>query len=335
MFRPAPLGEEYGEGTPMEVPGSERPGRGRQGASALHRTAADNEETRRASLIGLALDPDDPAQRQLSSQAKLIAMLRRQAEVREDDVAQLRDRLHSAEHELEDLRAIRDALTPPELPDRPGLELAAGFLPAAVGVGGDFYLVAAGPRDSTVLVVGDVVGHGLVAARRAAFVRTIFLATAPFSDDPAQLLRWVNSALIERAGTSYDYVTAACVTFGPRDRRLRWAYAGHPPALRLGDGGELQAGRQGAPLGLYDDPESVEGSCRADPGAGVLLYTDGLTETRHDDGRLLGLDAVSDTLRGLDGDTASNVVATLTAQALRFAPGGLGDDLCLLAARMG
>jgi serine phosphatase RsbU (regulator of sigma subunit) len=97
----------------------------------------------------------------------------------------------AAEHELEDLRAIRDALTPPELPQRPGLELAAAFLPAiAEQVSGDFYLVAEGPQDSTVLVVGDVVGHGLQAARRAAFIRTTFAATAPFSDDPCRLLSW-------------------------------------------------------------------------------------------------------------------------------------------------
>jgi serine phosphatase RsbU (regulator of sigma subunit) len=115
-----------------------------------------------------------------------------------------------AEHELEDLRAIRDALTPPELPQRPGLELAAAFLPAAAeGVSGDFYLVAEGPQDSTVLIVGDVVGHGLQAARRAAFVRTAFAATAPFSDDPCRLLSWANTALIERAGISSEFVTTA------------------------------------------------------------------------------------------------------------------------------
>ena len=50
-------------------------------------------------------------------------------------------------------------------------------------VSGDVYLVAEGPQDSTVLVIGDVVGHGLQAARRA-FIRTAFAATAPFSDDP-------------------------------------------------------------------------------------------------------------------------------------------------------
>jgi Stage II sporulation protein E (SpoIIE) len=51
----------------------------------------------------------------------LEARLRAEATVREADLALLRERLEAAEHEPEDLRAIRDALTPPELPQRPGL----------------------------------------------------------------------------------------------------------------------------------------------------------------------------------------------------------------------
>ena len=72
-------------------------------------------------------DLDDREHRQET----LIARLRREAAMREGDLAVLGERLEAAEHELEDLRAIRDALTPPELPQRPGLELAAAFLPAA------------------------------------------------------------------------------------------------------------------------------------------------------------------------------------------------------------
>jgi hypothetical protein len=80
-------------------------------------------------------------------QESLIARLRREAEVRDHELTALHERLSAAEHELEDLRAIRDALTPPELPQRPGLELAAAFLPAAAErVSGDFYLVAEGRR---------------------------------------------------------------------------------------------------------------------------------------------------------------------------------------------
>jgi sigma-B regulation protein RsbU (phosphoserine phosphatase) len=267
-------------------------------------------------------------------QEELIARLREEAAVREEDLTALRERLAAAEHELEDLRAIRDALTPPKLPRRPGLELAAAFLPAsAERVSGDFYLVAEGPQDSTVLVVGDVVGHGLQAARRAAFIRTTFAATAPFSDDPCRLLSWANTALIERAGVSAEFVTAACVTYLPSEQILRWAYAGHPPALWLDNGHELIAHRQGTALGLGPDPGFVEGSQRATVGAGVLLYTDGLTEARHD-GQMFGLDGVSAALDSLDRPSPTESVAVLRARVAEFAYGTLTDDLCLLAARI-
>ena len=266
-------------------------------------------------------------------QEALIAALRREAQLREDDIANLRARLESAENELVDLRAIRDALTPPDLPERPGLELAAAFLPAAAEtVSGDFYLVCAGPRDSTVLVVGDVIGHGVEAARRAAFVRTAFVATAPFSDEPRRLLTWVNVALTERAGTSSDFVTAACATYAPAERRLRWAYAGHPPALWLNDGHPLDSPTRARPLGIDLALECVDSSCEVQPGDGLLLYTDGLTEAKHD-GELFGVEAVSATLAGLGNASPAESIAVLRARVAEFAYGGLTDDLCLLAAR--
>jgi serine phosphatase RsbU (regulator of sigma subunit) len=263
----------------------------------------------------------------------LNARLRKEALVREGDLAVLRERLETAEHELEDLRAIRDALTPPELPQRPGLELAAAFLPAAEQVSGDFYLVAEGPQDSTVLVVGDVVGHGLQAARRAAFVRTAFAATAPFSDDPCRLLSWANTALIERAGIGSEFVTAACVTYLPNEQLLRWAYAGHLPGLWIDDGRGLIAPSQGIPLGVRTASICVEGSRRSTAGAGVLLYTDGLTEARRDD-KLFGLDGVRAALGGLNRPSPTEAVAILRARVADFAYGALTDDLCLLAARI-
>ena len=275
-------------------------------------------------------DRDDLEHRQDA----LIARLRDEAAVREEDLALLREHLETAQDELEDLRAVRDALTPPNLPQRPGLELAAAFLPAlAERVSGDFYLVAEGPQDSTVLVVGDVVGHGLQAARRASFIRTTFAAIAPFSDDPSRLLSWANTALIERAGTSVDFVTAACVTFLPSAQLLRWAYAGHPPALWLDDGQELKPLRQGTALGLRADLGCGEGSQRLPGGAGVLLYTDGLTEARHE-GKMFGLNGVSAVLGRLHKPAPTEAVAVLRARAADFAYGTLTDDLCLLAARI-
>ena len=264
----------------------------------------------------------------------LIARLRQEADGRDEKLAALSQLLESAEHELKDLRAIRDALTPPELPTRPGLELGTAYLPAAAEkVSGDFYLVAEGPEDSTLLVIGDVVGHGLAAARRAAFVRTTFAATAPFSDDPCQLLTWANAALVEHADTSSEFVTAACVTYLPEHRLLRFAYAGHLPALSLYDDREFVTPSQGPPLGIGEDPEYGEGSVRAEGSIGLLLYTDGVTEARHDD-ELFGVEGVRAALNDLEHPSPSDAIAVVRARVADFAYGTLTDDLCMLAARI-
>ena len=183
------------------------------------------------------------------------------------------------------------------------------------------------------LVVGDVVGHGLQAGRRAAFVRTAFAATAPFSDDPCRLLSWANTALVERAGTSTEFVTAGCMTYLPRSELLRWAYAGHPAGAvdrrreraRRAQAGDAARARRG--------PRVRGGLAAIDGAGGVLLYTDGLTEARHD-GKLFGLEGVSAALGELDRPSPSEAIDVLRARVAEFAHGGLTDDLCLLAARI-
>ena len=168
------------------------------------------------------------------------------------------------------------------------------------------------------LVVADVVGHRLQAARRAAFIRTTFAATAPVSDDPCRLLSWANTALIEREAS------ASSSSPPPASHSSR---ADPAPGLRrpspralLDDGHELIAPRQRTPLGLGPDPGLGDGSQRATVGAGVLLYTDGLTEARHD-GQMLGLDGVSAALWGLHRPSPTEAVAVLRARVAHFAYG--------------
>ncbi|WP_187368889.1 PP2C family protein-serine/threonine phosphatase [Baekduia soli] len=184
------------------------------------------------------------------------------------------------------------------------------------------------------LVVGDAAGHGLHAGRRAAFVRTAFVTTAPFTDDPARLLSWVNTAMTERAGTAEEFVTAACLTYLPSERRLRWAYAGHPPAMLLDTGEELLGAEQGVPLGLDTHLECLEGSRQCEAGEGLLLYTDGLTEARRD-GEQFGLPGVRHALADVAHPSPAEVIAILRSRVAEFAYGTLTDDLCLLAARIG
>ena len=293
-----------------------------------------HEEASEASgeLAHLEVEAEEHRRRQRAMQA-LVARLRREARAREDVITRQLAQLAADELELDDLRAIRDALTPTELDSRPGVDLAASFLPATAGVSGDFHLVAEGPHDATALVLGDVVGKGLRAARRASFIRTAFSTTAPFSDDPAQLLSWANTALLEHTvEAEVDFVTAVCVTFSPKGRLVRWAYAGHPPMLWLDSGEELSGGRA-PPLGVSRDWKATAAAYQPSPGTGVLLYTDGVTEARHV-GEQFGQTRLVQSIQRRRGRSPSEVVAAITADVQGYAASGLADDLCVVAARI-
>ena len=266
------------------------------------------------------------------AQQALIARLRQDAAEADERLESIGDRLARAEHELSDLRAIRDALSSPALLQRPGMTLAAELLPAASQVGGDFFFVGDGPAGAVVAVVGDVVGKGLTAARRAAFSRTAFASVAPFSDDPCRLLELVNVALVERIGESADFVTAICISYNPGDGTLRAASAGHPAPLRLDTGHELPIPVSGRALGLAHAVGCSEAVERVSPGTGVLLYTDGLTEARGQGARY-GVERTAQALREHPGATPTDVIARLVDRVHAFAGPKLTDDICVIALR--
>jgi serine phosphatase RsbU (regulator of sigma subunit) len=244
------------------------------------------------------------------------------------------EQLSAAESELAELRVIREALTPPVPPVRPGLELATAFVPAREGVSGDFYLVTEGPKSSTVVAVGDVCGKGLDAARQAVFVRTALATTAPYSEDPCNLLQLANAALVERAGLSWSFVTAACMSFVPEERRFAWAMAGHEAPLWLDNGNSLNGCERGRVLGVDGEIDCTLGEAGGlDRGQGVLLFTDGLFEARRH-GEQFGLERVRGLVRQMSGAAPAEIVEGLSTEAAEFASGAPPDDLCLVALRV-
>jgi serine phosphatase RsbU (regulator of sigma subunit) len=244
-------------------------------------------------------------------------------------VSFLRERVIVLEHSAEELEAIRAALTPSTLPELPGVDAAAAFVPSEYGVSGDFYLLTNGPDGSTVAIVGDVVGHGPEAARLATFVRARFAAFAAGTSDPAELLTLANGALVDRPGRERELVSAVCLRFWADGAGLSSAIAGHPPPLRLPGLDELSS--EGATfllgadagLTLRNTEVSLEG------GDGVVIYTDGATDVRRE-GALLGLDGLSRLLSPLTRLPARAIAGQVEKAILAWADGPIQDDLCVL-----
>jgi serine phosphatase RsbU (regulator of sigma subunit) len=241
----------------------------------------------------------------------------------------LREKMTGLEHSLEELEAIRAALTPSALPQLPGVEAAAAFVPSEYGVSGDFYLLTNGPDSSAVAIVGDVVGHGPEAARLATFIRARFAAFAASTSDPAELLMLANRALFERPRHTRELVSAVCLRFRAEQAQLSWAVAGHPLPLRLPGLDELPAEPSTFLLGADADLELSNRETPLRAGDGVVVYTDGATDVRND-GAMLGIDGLSRLLRPLAELPPPAIVNQVEKAILDWAGGPVRDDLCLL-----
>lgn len=191
---------------------------------------------------------------------------------------------------MEDVEAeaarLRATLLPPCLPEIPQFEVAAIHRSAGgpEQVLGDFYDVFCSGRGQWHAVLGDVCGSGIEAASLASLVRWSYHAFADLRDEPGDIFTGVNDLLLRQGGGRF--VTGQAVSFAPADsgrRRLRFASAGHHPALiRRSTGAVEEVSANGWMLGAF--PDLRVGACdlELDVGDQLVLFTDGLTEIDRD-----------------------------------------------------
>jgi len=127
------------------------------------------------------------------------------------------------------------------------------------------------------------------------------------------LLDKLNQAILRHSPSDEDFASATCVLLRPnaRGHHITIASAGHPPTLIRRRGGSVEEHTENGPLtGLFADTIYPERSLTLEPGELVLLYTDGLPDSKTRDGGRLGTDAVAATLAALpDGARAADAVA--------------------------
>ena len=177
---------------------------------------------------------------------------------------------------------LQRALLPETLPLVPGLTMAARYFAGGAGtrVGGDWYDTVALPGGRVALVIGDVAGRGVDAAAMMGQLRSALRAYALDGASPASALDRVNRFLLSLAWDSM--ATALVLVLEPATGRITYANAGHPPPLVLGADGETRSLKESlsVPLGALDVPGYTEATATLEPGASLVLYTDGLVEQR-------------------------------------------------------
>ncbi len=268
----------------------------------------------------------------------------------DDDVATAQDVADRAGMALDNARLYaeqqqlaeglqRSLLTEPPEPDH--AEIAVRYLPAveAARVGGDWYDAFLQPSGSTMVVIGDVVGHDTEAAAAMGQLRGLLRGIATYSDaGPVEVLRGLDASMTTLLMRTL--ATAAVARFEQTDderrrgvTRMRWANAGHLPPLVINPDGsvaELASWAGDLLLGVDAGVTRHESVVTLDRGATVLLYTDGLIERRDAD-----LDAGLERLREALMDLAERPLEELLDEILeRLVHGRPEDDVALVAVRL-
>jgi serine phosphatase RsbU (regulator of sigma subunit) len=239
-------------------------------------------------------------------------------------------------------------LTDPPQPD--DLQIVTRYSPASdvARIGGDWYDAflqqsrGPGGRD-VVVVVGDVVGHDVEAAAAMGQVRGLLRGIAVHSGyAPAAVLSGVDEVMQTLHLETTATAVVARLEHHPRPGAevgeqvvLRWAHAGHPPALLVRPDGDVvrlaDVEDNDLLLGLDPDTRRAEQVSFLEPGATLVFYTDGLVERRDRDVEE-GIVALTEVLRELAPATSD-----LDALCDRLLDRMIGeqpeDDVALLVVR--
>jgi GAF domain-containing protein/anti-sigma regulatory factor (Ser/Thr protein kinase) len=212
-----------------------------------------------------------------ADEAELISSFAHQA-----GVALERARAYEVEHEA--AMTLQRNLMPEGTGYSATVDVDGRYLPATRGVhvGGDWYDIVDRPDGTVAFAVGDIAGHGLQAAAAMGQVRSAWRALALSMTEPNAIL-----ASLDRFAGGVDgafFSTILTLLLDPSRNELRYASAGHPPALVIEPDGSarfLEGGRS-VPLGLPFDLPRPQAQERLGEGSILVVYTDGLVERREE-----------------------------------------------------
>jgi serine phosphatase RsbU (regulator of sigma subunit) len=236
-------------------------------------------------------------------------------------IAELRERLE-LRNSLNVAMEVQKSLLPERDPISSRLDIA-GRSTYCDQTGGDYYdFIDVAPVSPTTLLiaVGDVMGHGIAAALLMASARAALRSGAMRTNGLGALLTHTNQVLAKN-NRHNRFMTLALIEIDGDSGALRWASAGHDPAIiyvpqsnefRELDGGDI-------PLGVDETVDFVDYT--GDPltaGSIMAIGTDGVWEMHNEQSQLYGKDRMRDVMRAHHTASAKEIAAALESDLTRF-----------------
>jgi serine phosphatase RsbU (regulator of sigma subunit) len=244
----------------------------------------------------------------------------------------LMSRHQALSRELEMAARVQKNLLPREFPPLDGYRFANVYQPSAQ-IGGDFFDFAP-MKDGVLLLVSDVIGHGVQAALSTMLLKGVFREAASLHREPVALLEEMNRRLhaVLPAGM---YAAAAAFAIRAGSGEISFSNAGLPYPFVVRRAGRIdEIALSGPPLGLFaSDLIPFESrTIDARPGDVLLVGSDGIGSIHNGEGAFFEDGEFRSVLEGLAGRDGEEVIRETMKRALEFgndAP--LPDDVNLVA----
>ena len=205
-----------------------------------------------------------------------------------DNIERITEERAQAEAQMDAARRIQYGMVPAAFhQEKDGAEVTAAMQPAKE-VGGDFYDSFFLDSGELCAVIGDVSGKGVSAALFMAMTKSMLREQLRRGVSPAEALEQVNDELCA-ANPEGMFVTVFAFVLDLETGELRYANGGHnPPLLLRAERAEYLRPKPGIALGMFEGMKMGTGSVVLQPGEGILLYTDGITEAINADQQFYG-----------------------------------------------
>jgi phosphoserine phosphatase RsbU/P len=231
-------------------------------------------------------------------------------------------------------RTLQSTLIPPSPPSLPGLDVSAAYRPAGDGeeVGGDFYDIFQIASGDWVVALGDVCGKGVDAAVVTALVRYSLRALSVQQELPSDVLHALNDILIAQGTDRFCTVVLVRLRLDPDGWLATIASGGHPLPLHASATDTVRpVGETGSLIGVLTTIAAQDTEVRLVPGDSLVMYTDGVTEGRHD-GEFYGEERLEAAVR--THRAATRPAEQILGDVLDFQDGTARDDIAVVAVRV-
>ncbi|HEX8155484.1 MAG TPA: PP2C family protein-serine/threonine phosphatase [Thermoanaerobaculia bacterium] len=227
--------------------------------------------------------------------------------------------------ELALARDLQASLIPRHTPQTTTYDTAA-FNHIANTVGGDIYDFVPLPDGRLAVLFGDASGHGMAAGLVMAVAHAAFRTQLDVDPSPRGIVGSLNRILC-RTGGPRSFFSCCYVLLSP-DGEFTATVAGHPQILKVGADGKVvdRIGRGAYPLGVKSGIEWETAAGNLAHGERLVLYSDGLPESRNRDDREFG-DAYVEAIAGWKPEASSeSLVQMLVAEWRLFTSGKPAED---------